>query len=496
MAFPSNAKANSNGVKKVYESAIFVPWQFLSDSVTQAELQNGRSQLAFDLGPVTIEAEDIPINLSNIHVSVDTILKNTGSQNGETLWLAEQMNTQIQVSGFTIEKYMEQWVGGVKARIHLKATCSPFDMQQSGAQMQMSWGWTSQATRLQAALSSLDLFWPPGSWQIGEIHCEGPKGFADVIQAEIKKQLSNPDMILPTLKRHMEEHFNSKIASALEQYRKPQWLFNDLQTALVMEMTGIESVVEKGLVFKGKVEVQRLQSSTTQAPREDLVPLDVERTIKGINASFPALMLPGVALESLIADMAENRVAVYDLNRFSGFNGLMQSRFKQWFVWPDLMKYPKNAFFSVTSRVDGRPEIRYTQDHRMYVQGYVDSWIYSQREGKNWRYVDMRSGFAAWVYPDVSKGFLRLSFAGQNLNSAARMSPDYVSRFRPSTRIDVRTIEKSIKKADFFQGVTMELPSLEMESGKRYKASKIIRSNKDVFIVELLPENLKGIAGL
>lgn len=496
MGFAVSSRASTNEVKKIYESAIFVPWQFLSDSVTQSDLQSGQSQLAFDLGPVTITAQEIPIHLSNIHVEVDAVLKNVGSDRDLTLWQAEQMSTAIHVSGFKVEKRVEKWVNGMKATIYLNAECSPFSMQQVGAQMNMSWGWSSQETRLNASLASLDLVWPQGSWKIGDIHCEGPRGFADLIESEIVKQLAQPEVFIPTLKLHIEDHFNKKIGSTLEQYRKPQWLFSDLQTALNMEMTGVESVVDKGLVFKGKIKVERLQTANANSQYEELVGLDVKKAVQGVNPNYPALLLPGSAVESLVTDVAENRMAIYDLNRFPEFTGLMNSRFKQFFVWPDLMKYPKNALFNVVSKVDGRPQVHYTSDHRMYVAGYVDSWIYSQRAGKNWRYVDIRTGFAAWVLPEVSKGFLRLNFSGQNMKSAAQMAPDYVGQFRPTQRIAVSTIENSIKKAEFFQGITMELPSLEMDSGIRYKANKIIRSNKDVFIVELLPESLKGIAGL
>lgn len=494
MGFAQFIHAGELGVKKLYESAIFVPWQFLSDTALEANQVNGASHLSFALGEVQIEAEEIPVNLSNIQVEIDTVLRNVGSSHRSTLWHADQMVAQITVSGFIVEKYVEQWISGVKARVHLRAECAPFQLLQESAQMQMAWIWSSQGTRLQAQLGSLELHWPKNSWKVGAIQCQGPRGFADVVQEEIKKKLENPESLIPELKAQMEAHFNRKMEDSLAQYRKPQWLFSDFQTALVMEMTGVEAAVDKGLVFKGLIHVQRPQAQGVQH-REEVVALNVERSLEGVETQYPALIFPGQAVESLIGDMAENRIALYKLNQFSDFNRLLRSRFLQFFIWPDLMKYSKSAQFDVTSRVSGRPTLQYTINQKIWIQGYVDSWIYSQRDNRMWRYIDIRTAFSAWVYPNVEKGHLHFSLSNQNMKSSARMASEYVSRFRPSTHIGVSTIESSLKKAPFFQGFSLELPSLEMPNGKKFKAQRILRTHREGFIVEMLPQ-LEGVAGL
>ena len=495
MSFSPFTKAETSTVKKVYESGVFVPWQFLADQALAGQTENGVAHFNFNLGSMKFVVQEIPVNLSNIQVEIDTVIKNLGSERGETLWQADRLNTRIIVSGFSINKTVDQWYGGVRATIKLSATCESFELTQPSAQMNMSWGWKSEGTQLEADLSALNITWPKNSWKVGQIKCAGPSGFGDLVKAEITKQLANPDRFVSLIKTHLETYFNQTITKSLEQYRKPQRLFSDFQTALVMEMTGVEATVEKGLLLKGIIEVQRL-GETSASSEEQVVALDVNKMLQSLDGETPALIFPGLAAESLIGDVAQNRVAFYQLNKFEGFTKLLASKFMQFFVWPDLMKYNKTSVFNVTSKVSGRPVVNYTGDHKMWIQGYVDSWIYSKRDGYDWRYVDLRTGFAAYVFPEVTNGHIRFKFSDQNMKSVAQMNADYVKYYKPRQHLGLSTIEKAIKKAPFFEGFSLELPSIELKSGLSLKADKLIHADKDTYIIQLSVDESEGIAGL
>ena len=476
-----------------YESALLIPWASLTDAVVKAV--GGDSGLLMDLHvpEVQVSAQDIPVDLSDIQIQVNGRIASAPSQNGEVHWSGDPLGVHIRVGAFEVSQVVQRWVSGVQVRVHLQALCHPFELIQNSAAMNVGLSWQSEGTALSAQVAQMELSWPQESWQVGEIVCEGPKGFADVIQAELSRQLSDPTQWISLIKSELQSQLNQKIAETLEGFKEPRTVYSDEQTRVALHFSGVEALSEKGLVLKGFVDPQKTlaaggsdgaDTGDGMVSTQDFIPLDVNAALAKVTTDTPLLLIPGKELARVTRELASERELDFNLTQISSFKSFLKNWFLQFFFWPDLLNYSSSSQFPVISKMQKDPEVVYSAS-KLYFKGQAWSWVYSNRGGKVNRYIDSSTAFSSWVTPVISSGRLQLTFDQRKIDTSTKMASDYVSFFHPRTFLATWILKEALEKLPVFDGLSLSLPEVEVNGGVKYRAYKMHTFVKDLFIIEL-----------
>lgn len=424
---------------------------------------------------------EIPIELSGIQIQVDGDIEHVPAQGEDVHWQGNPLAVSININSFEVSQTVEQWIDGIRVIVHLSAQCQAVNLHQSSAALNVALSWISDQTSLRAIVSGIDLSWPLDSWVVSPISCEGPRGFADVVEQELTEQLSNPAQWVPLLKSEIESHLNAKVEETLQKYRNPTPIYSDSQTQLKLKLSKVDTITKDGLVIKGFVLVGDKENSTQAY---EIIPLDVEKAMANIRTTTPLLLIPGNGLASVTRQVLSHREFNFNLRSISEFNSLLNFRLFQFFIWPDLMNYSTRASFPVISRIGAKPKVSYSS-YRIYAEGSANSWVYSSRAGYAWRYIDVQTGFSARILPKIENGKLNLGFEQRSVNSSAQMAPDYTRAFRPRTYLPMSVINAALENSPAFKNVEVDLPKIQLDGDTEYSAHRMHYLIEDTYIVEL-----------
>lgn len=467
-------------VKKVSEASIVLPWTFIEDIMKNGKQLEGQQSL----GAMSFQTQGVPLRIENIMLDYKAQLAPVTSHDNETFFNAENLLLKLHINAFSVEKDITQMVNGMLATVHLKADCQPFSLTQNQAVLKTQWKWITQNTNVKGELESFDLSWPIESWKIDPIICTGPKGFADIVADEIKTTLSKNEDINKLMRPLFEKTMNEKIESTLVGLRGLKTLpINLTKKNLDVQLSGVETVSGKGIHLKAFVR-SSLQD-TSPMTQSDVTTL-LEETPELLQAvgDHPVLIIGQQSLTDLIQDMSVGESVKTNMNQVAGFQSLLQSRFKQFFAWRDLRNYPKSARFDLISETTKPLSIKFTTKEKLNVIGYVDSGVYANRAGQNWRSVEIKTSFSGTAQFSIQSGVLGLTFTGQKVNSTSRFAPAYAQRFDPPKKVSIKYLDQALQQSPYFKGMKWALPELTISSDLKVKAMKITRQSPKHFFIE------------
>jgi hypothetical protein len=468
--------------KTRYESALLVPWGAVTDALAKVVGESdgdGKGELLdVTLPPQQFVIYDVPFEMSGINLKVSGQITKLPDQNETIHWKGDPLNIEFNVQPFEISKIVEQWVDGVQVRVHLKASCGSISLSQQAAVLDVGINWKAQGGELSAEISETFLNWPAGSWRLGPISCQGPKGFADVIERELKAVLSDPTEWTDLVQAQLEDSLNRQISLALEKIRHPRSVYTDDQSQIKIHFSGVQTFHQQGLLLKGFL-----------LTKGDSVDLNSDKVISMISApsldsTQPTLLISDKEVARLVSLVSAERELRFDLTQISSFKKFLSYRFFQFFIWPDLLNFSKNAHFPVISRLNGPPVV-VVDKSQIKFKSKVNSWVYARRNQASWRYIDMKTDLSAELTPKVQNGRLVLEFNQKRLNSSAKMAPEYSSRFRPRSTLPMAIINQAVERFPSFQSIQLSLPKIEITSGLAYEVFKLQHLEEGLIAVEL-----------
>src|SRR5690606_31352119 len=110
--------------ESVQQSALFVPWSAVENALLKTVSNRSGKLLEEKLQNVKIEAQGIPVTVSQIQIDVTGQVKQDEARDS---WNVTPLGITVAVGGFEISQIVERWVSGALVRVHLKAQCAPFD---------------------------------------------------------------------------------------------------------------------------------------------------------------------------------------------------------------------------------------------------------------------------------------------------------------------------------------------------------------------------------
>lgn len=479
---PGNSEALSQSEQ--VKAQLHIPWNLLSERLrTLANLHGSDGSVTTTpignrLISVPYEGESIDWNLSGgsvqALVNVDRAEVTANSANVSI----KSAQIKIILDQISVDQVIERNVGGVIVRVHLTASCGPIAMVQPAASAQAAFAldWTGGSPT--ARLSTLDLGWAPQSWTLSDFTCTGPSGLDTLVHDGIASYLRDPADFKAYVSDYIAANLKAEIEAVLARIRTP---FN--------VGTGSEAVtVEVGQLAPSTTGVIADLTLKTDSKAVSLPPaaLPSASVLTSLSKSQPALVGDIAVIEFLVANKLRSQPSWLRLNlqNVPAFHSLMQSRFKQFFAWADLMNYPKNApFYLDLANPRSLKLTRGTKTSSPLASTIpIRSVIQSYRDNEWWQWVQTTGNAAVSVALTVKSGTLSYATSVDKLTIKSLYGAAYKKRFnKSSTNLPDGIVASAMQGPQSSLSGSMKWPDVDLDSAGLYRASSLTWVNRTTF---------------
>lgn len=470
------------------EVSVFIPWSTIQKSFAP-EISDTQELKSFDLPDQIYEADGVPVHIKGIQLDVMSQFEPVSIEQGVANLKTKRLIARVRVESITASKIIEQNVGGAIVRVQLDAKCDPFLLFQNDASASIAARMVAQMGAPAAVIDRLDLEWPINSWQVEPITCYGPKGFADVVQQEIQSQLSTAEPFRGLLKDKAYSYMNDKVKDLFKDLKMPATLYQSPVINSEFAITELEKVIPQGLFFKGSISTAI--SGSRQDPVVRMIPEEI--WLENLDQEKPWIFLPQAGVQQVINKVASRPEWITtSLNAVAGFRKLLKSRFRQFFIWPDLWNFKKNATFTLMSTAVTPPTLQLARDSSSTgkFQADLQSWVYANRDEEVVRYLSVRTQVKGEVSVEIADSNLVLNWSNAEIKPKIQMDAGYVKKYRPSTRIAEGilslAVNSSLSKGQF----SIQIPAIKLTDISVAKANSIRKVEPEVFAIDFNVDNI------
>ncbi|MBY0517330.1 MAG: hypothetical protein K2P81_10500, partial [Bacteriovoracaceae bacterium] len=300
---------------------------------------------------------------------------------------------------------------------------------------------------------------PSKGWTLEPFHCSGLDGIDAQITELVRSNLTETAELNHFIEGWLASQLQSLWIESLDKIFK--------LNAQGMKITRIDAPRALGLVAVGEMPIKR---NLEIRIRE--VQLDEVSSVK------PQLVFSQEGFAAILEDNLWKQVpASYNLQNNASFKKLMNSRFLQSFVWPDLKRYPSNTPFYVMPDPENSAlllEKDNSNNLRLHMRalGTLQTTIqYAQITYLNW---DLN--LTAPLSLTLNQGDLSLKTGNATSSLNWYFSPFYSLLYKPEPKIDTSVMEPSIRGLFENVSVIQKLPSLNFNN-REYKLNQLRQTN-------------------
>lgn len=164
----------------------------------------------------------------------------------------------------------------------------------------------------------------------------------------------------------------------------------------------------------------------------------------------------------------------------------MKSRFAQFFVWPELMKFSRSTqfVFDISSFQD--PEIQ-GEGLSYQIKAPLVAKMWAPRGGSYTPFMKFTLPFTSRVQLRVNSGKIAAIFDNSNLEILALWDASYVDKYRPYQRFSSSTIRNRMLSGIAGKTVTVGLPEIPIAEGVTLKVQKLLAPKGEDLVLQLAP---------
>lgn len=452
-----------------FQAKLHVPWTLLQ---TRAQSAIEGEALSRDLPDRVVNAAGLDWHLQGIRVDAKTPQAVAKLESAKADFTFPQFATTISIQKVYVDQVVTREINGVTINIHFQGSCGPLSLRQDAAQggLHFAIDWTTGSPVV--GLTQLDLAWPSGSWSSPEVTCEGPAGMGEALRTEILNQLKDAEAFKPLMSSVLQDGVQPQLQAILEQVRQP-----------ITASTG-----------KGKVEFQigALEAATTgilanieSGTEAKALPVDAAM-LNALPQDRPVLLGGLDMLENVVAQelAARDRYFTLDLQKVPTFHSLMKSRFLQFFVWKDLMKYPKSSPFYLRIHNPGALTLKHAKTTSAIETTFpLNAVMQSYRVSTWWSYVTVQGTAKASISLGLTDGKLTYKTTTSEPSVAVNYGADYVARFGKPGSIPKSRIISSLDGPQADLSGEMTFDDIAIDSVGKYRASTFKWLSPKVFAI-------------
>lgn len=436
-----------------------------------------------------IVSQEIPVDIKGLSLQLKTQLQKPALGSGEsTLELtSKDLSAQLHIAEVSVDHIIEKNVGGIIGRFRVQASCKDIvlNLKHNEGHFKVVVTPRVSGTQAGALVNSVDLAWNPGSWAYSrEFLCAGAEGFDAILRAEVEKIANDSASFVTPQKDLLKKYVQDYLQNVTLDFSAPRKLVvarPDIDVTMkVQEFTDLGNA---GLRAKGIFEIA---FTRIEGADRTVLKLDGESDVQA--SEMASLRLPKDFIKVVLAEAYRANTWLHQLSssQLPGFSTVMNSRFVQFFIWPELMKYSKSAKFNFDVYSNKDVEIsgkglQYQVKSQMYAR------MQAPKSGSYIPFMNFSLPFTSKVEVKLGNGKAQAKFANPNLGMSASYDASYVSRYSPSKRFSASTIRDRIIDGLWGQTVSMSLPKVPVAEGLSLQVKKLLTTDSADLVLQMAP---------
>ncbi len=412
----------------------------------------------------------IPISVNNVQYNLDW--KNVSFnpiENNNIQFALVEPQLDILVPKLEIDTYLVKEVNGVILKVRVQSTCENIRLVTTTDAISVLAGISGSAksdhVNMSANITDVNLGKPKLSVQ--NLKCSNIAGFEDLVADEILQQFTQLDFYKPVLLSKM----NELLAGQVEKYAaKAEKAIKDQ----VMTVDGLSAPLFSLLQINDQY-------------------IDIGFSLNNPDATFSnvtnyklnsdgAMVVDKSELQDYIKQSLSAKLAKlsYSSKTITELDKLTRSRFKQFFVWPALMKLPKGQELILRPMLES---LSFTLKPDSYVTNLnltatAGIWVM----GRNEQMVYLRSNLTAGS--NVANA-AQVKTTIQSLTSNAVWDQNFLKRYGASKRISTSIVDSTAEKFFNDNWATANLSVLKLTDTVSASLKKIFYSKDNKLYFEL-----------
>lgn len=484
LIYSANAFAKSQIIS---EFELHLPRQFQEVLITKKweSLMNKEFQGNWQIPDQKTVTDGIPVQMKNISLAVKSFMEKPRLEDPQNALLltAKDLRAELKLGEVSIDHVIERSVGGIVGRFRVQALCHNVALQLAPDAGNFSLVLNPQVDSTSIGLNVQDvhLSWAPGAWVASEIKCSGAEGFSEVLKKEIERIANDSESLvsphLSTIKTKIQESLKD---STYDYTSEKELNVARPDIRIFMLDLKYENLGTQGVRMKGNLHVNFLLSK-----KEDIKNLKLDKSTQVLGAEaqlrLPKDFISEFAMQAYTAETWLHRIVS---TKISGFNSLMQSRFSQFFVWPELMSYPRSAqfLFDVNSPTDISIKgggLKYRLESLLFTR------MWAPKNGSYIPFMSFTTPLKNDLFLSVNQGKLNLQFKKVDLALSAKWDPQYLSKYSPSTRFSKSTIRDRLATSLEGLQTNILLPKIPVIEGLSLQINKVLSPVGEDLVVRL-----------
>ena len=380
---------------------------------------------------------------------------------------SKSLAINIHVQQASIDQVIDRVIDGVTFHLHIKASCGPIDLSQSTAQAQAHLSYQFGPQNISTHLDQFNLQWAPNSWSITPFTCVGPAGIDQQIQQQLSAQLQSADGIQGWVQQLVSNYIQNEVNADIDLLRAPKTLPLPSGALPVQLLFSNFETNDQGVMTHAHLVWDTKKANPKFRPLALNV---IPQTVSMQNAS---LFLPQEGISDLLNAQLQARPLwnKVSLNDQEGFAKVLDSRFIQFFVWPDLFNFSKSTPFYLSVQKPAALNLHWQKDGSAQTSFKTKAWVQAQRDGTWWNYVQLSGSASGKLSPKIQRGQFKLNVQMSTSDFGAVFGENYMGRYNPNTWIATSVIQDFINSMAQNYQYSFQIPSLDMGALGQAQAS-------------------------
>lgn len=407
----------------------------------------------------------IPVQISDIFLNIKTQLKKPALQDSKTAIELSSMNLQAQllINEVSVDHFVEREVGGIVGRFRLQANCKNvhLEMKSGSGDFAVLLTPNIETSTAGGEIQSVRLGWRPDAWGVASMQCTGAEGFDVILRDEIQKIAQDSESFVAPHKEFLRASVQAELDKIQIDFSGSKQLIVSRPDIKVM-MT-VNQMTDAG--SEGARVMGHFLIDFNRAPDQETKVLTLDGD-SSASRSIASLRLPKDFLkEAMKRAYAPNTwMHQFGSDKFSGFVSLMSSRFLQFFVWPELLRYSKKSLFRFDVYSNKTLNIQ-GQGLNYRMQGVIYTQMQSPQGGRLAPFMDFTVPLKGNMKLQVQNGVLTADLGSPSLSLNAKWNNNYLKRGNVYRSFSSGTIQSRIVQAIAGQKINTVLPKIPVADG-------------------------------
>lgn len=429
----------------------------------------------------------IPVQINDIFLHIKTQLKKPNLQDSQTALELSSLNLQalLTIGDVSVDHIVEREVGGIVGRFRLQAQCKNVQLEMKAGRGDFAVILTPNVGSVTAGgeIQAVRLGWAPDAWVVSSMQCAGAEGFDVILKEEIQKMAQDSESFVAPHKEFLRASVQAELDKIQFDFSgSKQLVMSRPDIKVMMSVDQLKDLGSQGLKVTGHFIVD-----FNRAPASEMKVLTLSGE-SSTSGGLASLRLPKDFIKETVKRSYAPNTWMHQFNsdKISGFVSLMRSRFLQFFVWPELMKYPKNSNFRFDVYSNKNLNIQ-GQGLDLQMQGSIYTQMQSPQNGRLAPFMDFTVPMKTQIKLQVQNGIFTADLGTPTLSLNAQWNPAYLASHRVSQNFSAGTIQSRIIEALAGQKITTVLPRIPVTEGLALKIkSARVNSARDL-VLDLSP---------